>query len=97
MNEEGHVKDLLERAISELRDEGLNPDIILVGPRFIEYAAEMLRECKFRVYKIEELGYDAVIADSKYLGQMKRASRRISIEPLLVENEMWEELKKLEV
>ena len=90
-------KDLLDKAVEELRSEGLEPDIILMGPQFIEHAAEVLRECRFKIYRIEELGYDAVIADSKYLGQMKRASRRISIEPLLVENEMWEELKKLEV
>ncbi|ASJ06160.1 family 4B encapsulin nanocompartment shell protein [Thermococcus pacificus] len=91
------LKDLLHKAVNELKSEGLEPDIILVGPQFIEHAAEVLRGCGFKIYKIEELGYDAVVADSKYLGQMKRASRRISIEPLLAENEMWEELKKLEV
>jgi len=91
------LRDLLEKAIEELREDGLEPDIMLVGPGFMEHSFELLRECRFRIYRIEELGYDAVIADSKYLGQMKRASRRISIEPLLVENEMWEELKKLEV
>jgi hypothetical protein len=97
MSEGGHIMDLLEKALHELEEEGLEPDILLVGPKFMEYAVEMLRGCRLKVYRIEELGYDAVIADSKYLGQMKRASRRISIEPLLVENEMWEELKKLEV
>ncbi len=91
------LRDILEKAIEELREEGLEPDVLLVGPGFIEHAVELLRECRFKVYRIEELGYDAVIADSKYLGQMKRASRRISIEPLLVENEMWEELRNLEV
>ncbi|AFL95323.1 hypothetical protein CL1_1120 [Thermococcus cleftensis] len=91
------LRDLLNKAVEELREEGLEPDILLVGPRFIEYAVELLRECRFKIYKIEELGYDAVIADSTYLGQMKRASRRISIEPLLVENEMWEEIKNLEI
>ncbi|WP_148883107.1 family 4B encapsulin nanocompartment shell protein [Thermococcus aciditolerans] len=94
MNE---VRDLLDKAIRELREEGLEPDILLVGPNFIEYAVEQLRECRFKIYKIDELGYDAVVADSSYLGQVKRASRRISVEPLLVENEMWEEIRKLEV
>ncbi len=91
------IKDILARAIAELRAEGLEPDILLVGPAFLEHSVELLRDCKLRIYKIEELGYDAVVADSKYLGQIKRASRRISVEPLLKESEMWEELKKLEV
>ncbi|HDZ36364.1 MAG TPA: DUF1884 domain-containing protein [Thermococcus sp.] len=91
------VHDLLNRAIQELREEGLEPDVILVGPEFLKYTGQVLGEYKLRIYKIEELGYDAVVADSQYLGQMKRASRRISVEPLLEENEMWEELKKLDV
>ncbi|ASJ13455.1 MULTISPECIES: family 4B encapsulin nanocompartment shell protein [Thermococcus] len=93
----GEIKDILMRAIAELQEEGLEPDILLVGPGFLEHSAEILRDCRLRIYKIEELGYDAVVADSKYLGQIKRASRRISVEPLLKESEMWEELKKLEV
>lgn len=97
MSATSEVRDLLDKAISELEGEGLNPDVLLAGPGFIEHAAELLRSCRFRVYRIEELGYDAVVADSKYLGQMKRASRRISVEPLLVEGRMWEELKNLEV
>ncbi|ASI99480.1 family 4B encapsulin nanocompartment shell protein [Thermococcus celer] len=91
------VRDILEKAITELKEEGLEPDILLVGPRFIEHSVEVLRNCSLRIYKIEELGYDAVVADSKYLGQMKRASRRISVEPLLEETDMWEELEKLKV
>ena len=91
------VHDLLNRAIQELRKEGLEPDVILVGPEFLKYTGQVLGEYKLKIYKIEELGYDAVVADSQYLGQMKRASRRISVEPLLEENEMWEELKKLDV
>lgn len=91
------VRDILEKAITELKEEGLEPDILLVGPRFIEHSVEVLRNCRLRIYKIEELGYDAVVADSKYLGQMKRASRRISVEPLLEETDMWEELEKLKV
>ncbi|ACJ17097.1 conserved hypothetical protein [Thermococcus onnurineus NA1] len=91
------IKDILDRAIQELRVEGLEPDILLVGPGFLEYTIQVLRECKLKIYKIDELGYDAVVADSKYLGQIKRASRRISVEPLLKESEMWEEIKKLDV
>ncbi len=91
------VREILRQAMEELREEGLEPDILLVGPGFLEYAMDILRDCKLRIYKIEELGYDAVVTDSKYLGQMKRASRRISVEPLLEESDMWEEIKKLEV
>ncbi|NJE43131.1 family 4B encapsulin nanocompartment shell protein [Thermococcus sp. GR6] len=91
------IKDILDRAIQELRAEGLEPDILLVGPGFLEHTIQVLRECKLKIYKIDELGYDAVVADSKYLGQIKRASRRISVEPLLKESEMWEEIKKLDV
>jgi len=93
------VVDILKRAISELRDEGLEPDLLLVGPGFIQHAADALREYRFhmKIYQIDELGFDAVVADSSYLGQIKRASRRISIEPLFQEKEMWEELESLDV
>ncbi|ANF22446.1 family 4B encapsulin nanocompartment shell protein [Thermococcus piezophilus] len=91
------VRDILQRAIQELKTEGLEPDILLVGPGFLKHSAEFLSQCRLKIYRIEELGYDAVVADSKYLGQIKRASRRISVEPLLEENKMWEEIKRLEV
>ncbi|WP_297464817.1 family 4B encapsulin nanocompartment shell protein [Thermococcus sp.] len=91
------IRELLEKAMEELREEGLNPDILLAGPGFIEHAFDVLRRCGIRVYRIEELDYDAVVADSKFLGQMKKASRRISLEPFLLEVEVWEELKRLEV
>ncbi|NJE05462.1 DUF1884 domain-containing protein [Thermococcus sp. M36] len=97
MQEIQEVRDILNRAIKELLEEGLEPDILLVGPGFLEHSVGILRDCKLRIYKIEELGYDAVVADSKYLGQIKRASRRISVEPLLSESEMWEEIKSLKI
>ncbi|MDI3475647.1 MAG: hypothetical protein PWQ79_128 [Thermococcaceae archaeon] len=93
------VKNLIENAINEMREDGLEPDIFLVGPDFLESCKEVLREyaSKLKIYKIDELGYDAVLADSSYLGQLRKASRRISIEPLVEEKERWEELQKLEV
>ncbi|MFA4640949.1 family 4B encapsulin nanocompartment shell protein [Pyrococcus kukulkanii] len=86
--------DLITTAINELREEGLEPDIMLVGPDFQKHLTEDLsRLVNLRIYVIEELGADAVIADSKYMGQLKKASKRISIEPLLEEEE-WEEIIK---
>lgn len=93
------VKDILGKAIRELKEEGLNPDLLLVGPQFLEYSAPVLREyaSTLKIYKIDELGFDAVVADSSFLGQIRRASRRISVEPLFREKEMWEEFQKLDV
>ncbi|WP_297439283.1 family 4B encapsulin nanocompartment shell protein [Thermococcus sp.] len=91
------VKELLQAVISDFEGEGLKPDILLAGPGFIQYAKDALAECSLKIYRIEELGYDAVVADSAYLGQMKRASRRVSIEPLLRESEMWKEIHELDV
>ncbi|WP_297420120.1 family 4B encapsulin nanocompartment shell protein [Thermococcus sp.] len=90
------LKSLIDRIIDELVAEGFEPNVMLAGPSFIEHTAGLLRGYGLKVYKIEELGYDAIITDSKYLGQIKKASKRISIEPLLVEGHMWEELKNLE-
>jgi hypothetical protein len=93
------VLELVLKAISELRNEGLEPDILLAGPGFIEYSGNVIKELgiELKVYTIEELGYDAVIADSGFLGQIRRASKRISVEPFLNEDELWGELKKLGV
>ncbi|AAL81999.1 hypothetical protein PFDSM3638_09430 [Pyrococcus furiosus DSM 3638] len=82
------VKEIIEAAIKELEDDGFEPDIILAGPIFIRYLPEDVR---LKVYEIEELGSDAIIADSKYLGQIKKAAKRISIDPLLQEKE-WEKI-----
>jgi len=94
MNE---LREVMVKAIEELRNEGMNPDIVLAGPGFIEHAREFIARLGLRVYRIEELGYDAVIADSKFLGQIKKASRRISVEPFLEEKNVWEEIEKLGV
>ncbi|WP_457750558.1 family 4B encapsulin nanocompartment shell protein [Thermococcus sp.] len=93
------VSEILKKAIQELKGEGLNPDLLLVGPRFLEYSAPVLKEhaSTLKIYKIDELGFDAVVADSSFFGQIRRASRRISVEPLFREKEMWEELQKLDV
>ena len=91
------IKEVIENAFEELKKEGMNPDIILAGPSFIEHAREALSRFNIRIYRIEELGHDAVIADSKFLGQIKKASRRVSVEPFIEEKQMWEEIKKLDV
>ncbi|AEO14028.1 family 4B encapsulin nanocompartment shell protein [Thermococcus sp. AM4] len=87
--------ELIERASQELREEGVNPDILLAGPGFVEVMGELIDVLDLPVYIIKELEYDAVIADSRYLGQVRKASKRISIEPLIVEEEVWEEIRKL--
>ncbi len=91
------VREVIAKAIEELKGEGMNPDVMLAGPGFIEHARDLLPSLGLRIYRIEELGYDAVIADSSFLGQMKKASRRISVEPFLEEKRVWEEIEKLEV
>jgi len=89
-----HIIDLLNATINELRDEGIEPDIILVGPEFKKYLSEdTIKMLKMKIYCIEELGKDAIVADSRYLGQLKKASKRISIEPILEEME-WEKMLK---
>ncbi|WP_297062164.1 family 4B encapsulin nanocompartment shell protein [Thermococcus sp.] len=94
MNE---VKEVVLKAIRELKEEGMNPDIMLAGPGFIEHARDFIAQLGLKIYRIEELGYDAVIADSSYMGQIKKASRRISVEPFLEEKRVWEEIERLEV
>jgi len=91
------IRDIIEEALSELREADLEPDLLLAGPGFLRYSGEALKDCRLKVYRIEELGYDAVVADSGYLGQVKRGSKRISVEPLLEEKEVWKQLKDLEV
>jgi len=97
MMETEEVGEVILKAIEELRAEGMEPDIILAGSEFIEMAREHLANVGLKIYRIEELGYDAVIADSKFLGQIKKASRRISVEPFIEEEHVWEEIENLEV
>jgi hypothetical protein len=89
------VLEIIENAVQELKEEGLSPDILLAGPHFAEHAAEILDIVNLSVYVVKELEYDAVVTDSRYLGQIRRASKRISIEPLLVEKSVWEEIQEL--
>ncbi len=89
------ILELIERAFQELKAEGVNPDILLAGPEFVKVLGETSDVFGLSIYIIKELEYDAVIADSRYLGQVRKASKRISIEPLLVEEEVWEEIKNL--
>jgi len=91
------LKEVVLKAIEELKKDDMNPDIMLAGPGFIEYAKELLPSLGLKIYRIDELGYDAVIADSSYLSQIKKASRRISVEPFLEEERVWKELEKLDV
>ena len=89
------ILELIERASQELKEGGVNPDILLAGPGFVEVLGELMDVLNLSIYIIKELEYDAVIADSRYLGQVRKASKRISIEPLLVEEEVWKEIKNL--
>ncbi|MDV3103774.1 MULTISPECIES: family 4B encapsulin nanocompartment shell protein [Thermococcus] len=89
------VLEIIERAAQELREEGLTPDILLAGQEFMKHASGAVDGLGLSVYVVKELEFDAVIADSRYLGQMRKASKRISIEPLLVEEDVWEEIEKL--
>lgn len=91
------LKEVILKAIEELKKDDMNPDIMLAGPGFIEHAKELLPLLGLKIYRIDELGYDAVIADSNYLSQIKKASRRISVEPFLEEERVWKELEKLDV
>lgn len=89
------ILEIIERAAQELKEDGLSPDVLLAGPGFMEHAGEVVDLFGLSVYVVKELEFDAVIADSRYLGQMRKASKRISIEPLLVEENVWEEIEKL--
>ncbi|ASJ01941.1 hypothetical protein A3L09_01020 [Thermococcus profundus] len=95
MPSEEEILEIIERASQELKDEGLSPDILLAGPGFVEHAGHLVDVLGLSVYVVKELEFDAVIADSRYLGQMRKASKRLSIEPLLVEEKVWEEIEKL--
>lgn len=76
------ILEVIERIIEELRAEGMNPpDIMLAGPQFIEYSKDALKQMNLKIYRIEELGYDAVIADSNYLGQIKRLHEGFPLNP----------------
>jgi len=91
------VIEIIKAAMRDLKREGLNPDILLAGEEFIKYLGNQLKACNLKVYLIQELGLDAVVADSNYLGLFKKASKRISVEPLLDEKKAWEEIQKLKV
>ncbi|WP_297487581.1 family 4B encapsulin nanocompartment shell protein [Thermococcus sp.] len=89
------ILEIIEKAVEDLKTEGLQPDILLAGEGFLKYAGEVVDVLDLSVYTVKELDYDAVIADSRYLGQIRRASKRVSIEPLIVEDEMWNEIKSI--
>ncbi len=89
------ILEIIEKAVEDLKAEGLQPDILLAGEGFLKYAGEVVDVLNLSVYTVKELDYDAVIADSRYIGQIRRASKRVSIEPLIVEDEMWNEIKSI--
>jgi len=89
------ILEIIEKTVDDLKAEGLQPDILLAGEGFLKYAGEVVDVLELSVYTVKELDYDAVIADSRYLGQIRRASKRVSIEPLIVEDEMWNEIKSI--
>ncbi len=89
---EEEILNLLLSAEKELREEGLEPDLLLAGPGFIKGGKGVLEKLGVKVYVIDELEYDAVLADSRYIGQMRRATRRISIEPMMMKDRIWNEM-----
>jgi len=91
----GEILELLRTVIKEIREDGFEPKVAFVGPKFAEKAARYLKTLGLNVYVIEELNCDAIIADPIFLGHLRKASRRISLEPLREEKEMWEEIREI--
>jgi len=89
---EEEIMGLLKSAEKELRSEGLEPDILLAGPGFLEGGGEVVKKLGLKVYVIDELEYDAVLADSRYVGQVRKATKRISIEPMILKDRIWDEM-----
>ncbi len=89
------IRSLLNSAKKELENEGLEPDILLAGPGFIKSGGAIAEELGLKVYLIDELEYDALVADSRYLGQMKKAMRRISVEPMVMKERIWDEMASI--
>lgn len=91
------LQSIILAEIEALKEEGLEPDIILAGGEFLLNAGDLLVNLNLKIYEVEELGYDAVIADSQALGLMKKASRRVSVDPFLKdrEREAWGELGRV--
>ncbi|WP_175059582.1 family 4B encapsulin nanocompartment shell protein [Thermococcus sp. 2319x1] len=85
--------ELLRTVIKEIREDGFEPKVAFVGPKFAEKAAKELEALGLNVYVIKELNCDAIIANPRFLGHLRKASRRISLEPLREEREMWEEIR----
>lgn len=91
------IFEVIERIIGELRFEGMNFNIMLVGLQFIEYLKDVLKQINFKIYRIEEFGYDVVIVDFNYLGQIKKVLRRVFVEFIIEEKEVWNEIKNFDV
>jgi len=86
---------LLKTAIKEIEEDGFQPRVALVGPKFAEIALEELKSLGLEIYIVRELNCDAILGDPRFIGPLRKASRRISLEPLIEEKEFWEEIEEI--
>ncbi|WP_054840398.1 family 4A encapsulin nanocompartment shell protein [Thermococcus sp. JCM 11816] len=81
----------VEEKANELKLEGFEPDVVLVGKEAYEFIKEQVNEefggeeevfelSSLRVRILEELGGDAVVVDTKALGYAP-AARRFKVVP----------------
>ncbi|USG99602.1 DUF1884 family protein [Thermococcus argininiproducens] len=87
---------LLTTVIREIEEDGFQPKIALVGPKFAEKGMKELKNLNLKVYIVEELNCDAIIGDPRFIGHLRKASRRVSLEPLMEEREFWEEMEEIQ-
>lgn len=80
----------VEEKANELRMDGFEPDIVLFGREAYDFLKEQLREefggeegaaeiSGIRVRVLEELGKDAVVIDSKALGEGLGGAKRFKV------------------
>ncbi|CAB49778.1 family 4A encapsulin nanocompartment shell protein [Pyrococcus abyssi] len=80
----------IEEKINELKMDGFDPDIILFGKEAYNFFSALLKSetgeegpftqvSNVRIEILDELGNDAVVIDSKVLGLVPGAAKRIRI------------------
>ncbi|AAL81023.1 DUF1884 domain-containing protein [Pyrococcus furiosus DSM 3638] len=80
----------IEEKMNELKMDGFNPDIILFGREAYNFLSNLLKKemeeegpfthvSNIKIEILEELGGDAVVIDSKVLGLVPGAAKRIKI------------------
>jgi len=84
------VLSTVEEKANELKFEGYEPDVLLIGKKAYEFVKEQLNEefgegdevlelSGFRVRVVEELEGDAVIVDSRILGLGSGGAKRFRV------------------